>query len=78
MPEAKAGLLSLLADPVELAGEQGPLMVHLHRMTASLVKCFQGAEKKLLIPTAVSNISPERRRAPRARSNIRGSAPESR
>ena len=56
-PEAKQGLLSLLADPVEMAGETGPLMVNLHRLTASLVKCFQGKAKKLEIPAAVAEPS---------------------
>jgi CRISPR-associated protein Cas1 len=48
--EAKAELLKLLADPVELGGETGPLMVQLHRMTASLVRCYQGESKQLEIP----------------------------
>lgn len=47
----KAGLLELLTLPVELGGQTGPLMVSLHRMTASLVRCFQGQEKTLEIPT---------------------------
>jgi CRISPR-associated protein Cas1 len=49
-PETKAGLLTLLADPVRLAGQRGPLMVNLHRMVASLVACYQGASKRLEIP----------------------------
>jgi CRISPR-associated protein Cas1 len=49
-PETKAGLLTLLADPVRLAGHRGPLMVNLHRMVASLVACYQGASKRLEIP----------------------------
>jgi CRISPR-associated protein Cas1 len=48
--EAKAQLLELLTDPVELAGEKGPLMVSLHRYAASLVHCFAGEAKKLQIP----------------------------
>lgn len=51
--EAKAGLLKLLAEEVRLADETGPLMVALHRYTASLVKCFQGQAKRLEIPTAL-------------------------
>jgi CRISPR-associated protein Cas1 len=50
IPEAKAGLLKLLADDVRLGDETGPLMVALHRYVASLVKCFQGQAKKLEIP----------------------------
>ncbi len=53
-PEAKAGLLPLLADPVQMGNETGPLMVNLHRMAASLVKCFQGQQKNLEIPTALA------------------------
>jgi len=52
--EAKAGLLKLLSEPVMMNGECGPLMVNLHRMTASLVSCYQGNSKKLEIPTAFS------------------------
>lgn len=53
-PEAKAGLLTLLADPVQLGSETGPLMVNLHRLAASLVKCFQGEAKNLEIPTCLA------------------------
>lgn len=52
-PAAKARLLSLLADPVQMGAESGPLMVNLHRMAASLVKCYRGEAKKLEIATAV-------------------------
>lgn len=53
-PEAKASLLKLLAEPVQMAGETGPLMVNLHRLAASLVKCFQGETTRLEIPTATN------------------------
>jgi CRISPR-associated protein Cas1 len=43
--ECKARLLDLLAEPVLLGGEQGPLMVNLHRVAASLVRCFRGESK---------------------------------
>jgi CRISPR-associated protein Cas1 len=46
----KAFLLEVLTEPVRLGKENGPLMVSLHRMVASLVKCFQGKEKRLEIP----------------------------
>ncbi len=48
--EAKAGLLKLLAEDVQFGDETGPLMVCLHRFVASLVKCFQGEAKQLVIP----------------------------
>lgn len=51
-PEVKAGLLRLLSDPVQLGREKGPLMVNLHRMAASLVRCYRGEDKKLEIPKA--------------------------
>jgi CRISPR-associated protein Cas1 len=46
----KAFLLEILTEQVRLGGENGPLMVSLHRMVASLVKCFQGQAKQLEIP----------------------------
>ncbi len=49
-PEAKAELLKVLAEPVQMGDEQGPLMTNLHRMARSLVRCFQGESKKLNIP----------------------------
>lgn len=51
VPEAKAGLLKLLAGDVRLGTETGPLMVSLHRYVASLVRCFQGQAKTMEIPT---------------------------
>ena len=51
----KAGLLELLAKPVTVDGETGPLMVALHRFVASLVKCFEGSSKQLRIPVAVED-----------------------
>lgn len=50
IPEAKAGLLKLLADDLQLGGETGPLMVSLHRYVSSLVRCYQGQSKTLEIP----------------------------
>jgi len=47
---AKAALLEVLAEPVELGGCRGPLMVNLHRMAASLVRCLRGESKTLEIP----------------------------
>jgi CRISPR-associated protein Cas1 len=56
-PETKAGLLKLLAEDVQLGSESGPLMVCLHRYVASLVKCYQGEAKKLLIPERLKSAS---------------------
>lgn len=46
----KAMLLELLAAPVTTSGRQGPLMVALHSMTASLAKCYEGTADELEIP----------------------------
>ena len=46
----KAALLELLTLEVEAGGQSGPLMVALHRLVASLVKCLEGASKELEIP----------------------------
>ena len=56
--EAKAGLLRLLAEDVRLGEETGPLMVAMHRYIASLVRCFQGEAKRLLIPQSVTESVP--------------------
>jgi CRISPR-associated protein Cas1 len=48
--ETKAQLLGLLTATVPVGGQSGPLMVGLHRMAASLVECYQGREKRLLLP----------------------------
>jgi len=50
--EAKAGLLEVLTLPVRMGSETGPLMTSLHRMTASLVRCFRREERQLQIPIA--------------------------
>lgn len=46
----KAGLLEVLTQRVRMGHENGPLMVALHRMVASLVHCYQGSAKQLVIP----------------------------
>lgn len=52
--EAKARMLEILSEPVRLGRRRGPLMVCLHRMVASLVRCYQGEAKRLEIPRACS------------------------
>jgi CRISPR-associated protein Cas1 len=49
----KAGLLEVLTATVRVMGLTGPLMVALHRVVASLVRCYQGREKDLALPEAV-------------------------
>ncbi len=49
---AKAYLLAFLAESTKIGSQTGPLMVNLHKTTASLIRCFQGLDKKLLLPVA--------------------------
>jgi CRISP-associated protein Cas1 len=46
----KAQLLEVLYHPVTIAGFNGPLMVGLHRTTASLQRCFAGEQRFLDLP----------------------------
>ncbi len=48
--EHKAGLLEILHSEVEIGGFKGPLMVGLHRTTASLKRCFEGSQDKIDLP----------------------------
>lgn len=53
---AKAELLALLTQRMRLANngdhQTGPLMVMLHRLAASLARCYMGESRRLEIPTA--------------------------
>lgn len=49
-PEVKRALLELLTAEVRTGDFTGPLLVALHRYAASLVRCFEGAERELAIP----------------------------
>lgn len=51
---AKAGLLDVLNWEVKTGGRAGPLLVSLHRMVASLVRCYRGDCKDLALPTLVT------------------------
>lgn len=46
----KAALLEVLTEEVTIGDDSGPLMVALHRYTASLVRCLRREDKRLLIP----------------------------
>jgi CRISP-associated protein Cas1 len=46
----KAQLLKLPALDIIINGEKSPLMVGLQKTTASLVKCFEGKQKKIAYP----------------------------
>ncbi|MEJ0056758.1 MAG: type II CRISPR-associated endonuclease Cas1 [Bacteroidota bacterium] len=49
-PSIKRQLLGIASVDVIFDGERSPLMVAAQRTTASLAKCFEGSEKKLLYP----------------------------
>lgn len=46
----KAEILEILYDEVTIGDYAGPLMVGLHRVVSSLVRCFQGEQKELCLP----------------------------
>jgi CRISPR-associated protein Cas1 len=48
--ESKEKLLGILAEEVTLGGQSGPLMVQLHRYAASLLRCYEGESRRLLLP----------------------------
>ncbi len=50
---AKAELLGRLTQTVVCGGQRGPLMVALHRYTASLCRCLAGEDQHLAIPVAI-------------------------
>jgi len=47
---AKQRILSLLSETITVAEQSGPLMVCLHRIVASLVRCYAGEQKQLDLP----------------------------
>jgi CRISPR-associated protein Cas1 len=51
-PTTKPELLKVLTAEVRVADQTGPLMVAIHRMVASLVRCFEGQARMLDIPVA--------------------------
>lgn len=52
-PSMKKDLLSLPAMDVLINEEKSPLMVAVQKTTASLVKCFEGKQRKILYPVMV-------------------------
>ena len=52
-PELKKQLLIIPAIDIKIDGERSPLMVGLQRTTSSLVKCFEGNNRKLIYPENV-------------------------
>ena len=51
-PQTKKALLGILHKAVSFDGEVGPLMVVMHRYAAAFVRCLEGGQKTLPIPTA--------------------------
>jgi CRISPR-associated protein Cas1 len=49
-PKIKKKLLEITTTDIYLDGEKSPLMVGMQRTTASLSRCFQGKQKKILYP----------------------------
>lgn len=54
--DAKKSLLGLLTDEIDVAGQKGPLFVQLHRIIASLVRCYEGNATQLDLPRLDNNI----------------------
>lgn len=49
-PDMKRELLNIPALDVDIDGAVSPLMIAVARTTASLVKCFEGSQRKILYP----------------------------
>jgi CRISPR-associated protein Cas1 len=52
-PNMKKELLNIPAIDVKINDEKSPLMVAVQKTTASLVKCFEGKQRKILYPEFV-------------------------
>jgi CRISP-associated protein Cas1 len=52
-PDMKKQLLGIPAMDVIINGEKSPLMVAVQKTTASLAKCFEGKQRKILYPVLV-------------------------
>lgn len=49
-PNMKKELLNIPTMDVMIDGQQSPLMNAVQRTTASLAKCFEGSQRKILYP----------------------------
>jgi CRISPR-associated protein Cas1 len=49
-PALKRDLLQIPVLDVEMDGEKSPLMVATQRTTASVARCFEGSNRKILYP----------------------------
>ncbi|MDI1233968.1 MAG: type II CRISPR-associated endonuclease Cas1 [bacterium] len=50
----KQTLLQIFTHDVLLDGEKSPLLIAMQRTTASLVKCFEGTQRKILYPEIIN------------------------
>ncbi|MDO4587876.1 MAG: type II CRISPR-associated endonuclease Cas1 [Planctomycetia bacterium] len=57
--DTKEKLLSILTLPVKTGNFDGPLLVHLPRMIASLVRCYQGEAQWMEIPKPCKSVDTE-------------------
>lgn len=48
--EAKHKILGVMAEEVRVGDQNGPLMVQLHRVAASLVRCYQREQDRIELP----------------------------
>lgn len=56
---AKEKLLGILAEEVAIGGQSGPLLVQLHRLAVSLLRCYEGERKSLELPEFVIKSRPD-------------------
>ena len=56
---AKAALLELLTVPLKLGEQSGPWMVMVHRLVASLVRCYARESRRLEIPVPCGSADTE-------------------
>ena len=71
----KAALLELLTTPVFTNNRQGPLLVALHTLTASLAKCYDGTAKELQIPISKPEFRSSRPEADSTADRVSGRDP---
>ncbi|MDZ4821197.1 MAG: type II CRISPR-associated endonuclease Cas1 [Planctomycetota bacterium] len=54
--QSKAALLELLTINTTFENQSGPLMVNIHRMVASLVRCYEGSSDRLAFPQVPATV----------------------
>ncbi|HEY8747295.1 MAG TPA: type II CRISPR-associated endonuclease Cas1 [Tepidisphaeraceae bacterium] len=56
--EAKQKILGIMTEEVRVGDQAGPLMVQLHRVGASLVRCYDREQKRIELPVFVDPPAP--------------------